>query len=178
MLILVTSSSYAQKLNSNWKQDLHNEVQQLKGCENAQGGGVSPCNKFMGAALNTVYQVDDFYAKEKGRHMLVSEIAQFLEGSARWNLLGYAYDQKALKAAQEHANAKKAVVAIYLNEEGIGHVSIIVPGDLRPSGTWGFPVPNSASLFPGDPEKSYIEKGLSYSFEKAHLKGVLLYARD
>lgn len=132
----------------------------------------------MGSALSTVYKIDDFYSKELGRHMLVSEISSFLKSSQKWKALGYAYDQKALTEAQTLANAKTAVVAIYLNAEGIGHVSIIVPGELRLSGTWGFPVPNSASMFPGHPEKSYVDKALSYSFEKSHLKNVLLYARN
>lgn len=172
------SASYAQTINTNWKQDLNKELTQLRSCENSVSSGVSPCNMFMGNALHTVYNIDDFYSKELGRHMVVSEISGYLKNSAQWKSIGYAYDQKALKEAQRLANAKIAVVAIYLNQEGIGHVSIIVPGELRPSGTWGFPVPNSASLFPGQPEKSYVDKALSYSFEKSHLKEVLLYARN
>lgn len=177
-LLFFFSSSYAQSINANWKQDLNKELEEMLACQNTATTGVSPCNKYMGSALNTVYQINDFYSKEEGRHMLVNEIDYLLKNSSKWKLLGPAYDQKALREAQELANSKKAVVAVYMNEEGIGHVSVIVPGEMKPSGTWGFQVPNSVSFFPGDPSKSYIDKGLSYSFERAHIKSLKLYARN
>lgn len=177
-LILFSSIAYGQSLNSNWKADSNKELELLKNCDDTGTVGVSPCNKFMGAALKTLYNVDDFYSKTSERYMLTAEIASFLESSGKWTLIGKGYEQEALSKAQDLANSKKAVVAIYLNEEGLGHVAIIAPGELRLSGTWGFKVPNSVSFFPNDKSKSYVDKSLSYSFAGTQIKSVLLYGRN
>ncbi|WP_224996082.1 hypothetical protein [Cesiribacter sp. SM1] len=171
-------ATHAQQTNKNWMQDLNRDLEQFRACDNVVTAGINPCNKFIGSALSTVYKVNDFYSKELGRHLLVSEIASYLKENQKWSLLGKGFEQTALVQAQELANAGKAVVAIYLNQEGIGHVSIILPGELKPSGTWGFQVPNSASFFISTPDKSYVGKGLSYAFERPLLNGVLLYARN
>ncbi len=92
--------------------------------------------------------------------------------------MGHGYDQKVLLQAQKHANAGKATIAIYINEAGIGHIAMILPGEMKPSGTWGFQVPNSASFFATTPEKSYIEKGSSYAYERPQIKGVMIYGRN
>ncbi len=169
--------SFAQTINNNWKQDLNQELELLKACDDSPTTGVSPCNKFMGSALNTLYKVDDFYSKSSERYMLTAEIAAFLKNSDKWTLLGRGYEQKALHEAQNYANAKKAAIAIYVNEEGLGHVAIIAPGDLRLSGTWGFQVPNSVSFFPAEKSKSYVDKSLSYAFAGTQIKSVLIYGR-
>jgi hypothetical protein len=159
-------------------QDLNRDLEQFMACDNVVAAGINPCNRFIGGSLSSVYKINDFYSKGLGRYMLVSEIATYLSGNQKWSLLGKGFEQKALVQAQELANTGKAVVAIYLNNEGIGHVSIILPGELKPSGTWGFQVPNSASFFISTPERSYVGKGLSYAFERPLLNGVLLYARN
>lgn len=178
LFLLVVSVANGQEPNKNWRQDLKGHLQEYLACENTVANGINPCNKFLSSALTTVYKVNDFYSKELGRHMLVSEMAQYLQNSKQWTLLGRGYEQKALRQAQEYANSGKAAVAIYLNEEGIGHMAVILPGEMKPSGTWGFHVPNSASFFTTAPEKSYIDKGLSYAYERPLLKGVLLYGRN
>ena len=175
---LCYSLSYGQSINSQWKQALNNELEQFKACENTAATGTNPCNKFVGSALSTVYNINDFYSKTLGRHMLIGEIADFLKDNNQWTLLGHAYEQEALNEAQNYANARKAAVAVFINEEGIGHVSLILPGELSPSGSWGFKVPNSASFFLSTPEKSYMDKGLSYAFERNLIKEVLLYGRN
>ncbi len=177
-LIFLTGVAYSQTINNNWQQALTQEVEQFKACENTKVSGINSCNGFVGKALKTVYKVDDFYSEELSRHMLVSEISAYLKESKQWKLLGYGYEQKALNEAQQLANAKKAVVAVYINAQGLGQLSLIIPGALRPSGSWGFQVPNSASFFLSEPEKSYIDKGLSYSFERNLIKEVLIYARN
>ena len=175
---IVHAVAYAQKINVNWQNNLNKELEQFKACKNTATAGISTCNKYIGSTLYTVYNINDFYSKELGRHMLVSEVSQYLKGNKQWSLLGHGYEQKALVEAQEKANAGRAVVAVYLNEEGIGHVSVILPGEMKPSGTWGIKVPNSASFFLTEPEKSYINKSLSYAYERPMLKGVLLYVRN
>lgn len=178
LFLFLSTQVYAQSINNNWQQDLNEALKQLKECENTNPTGISPCNKFLGSTLKTVYNIDDFYSKHSDRYMLAAEIAAFLKNSDSWTLLGYGFEQKALTAAQEYANAKKAAVAVYLNDEGLGHVALIIPGELKLSGIWGIQVPNSASFFPSNAPKSYVGKSLSYSFEGTQVKRVLIYGRN
>lgn len=171
-------SSQAQTINTNWKQELIKSMSEYLNCSKSEDEKSLECVKYSGGSLETVYKVNDFFLPSKGRHMTNSEIAAFLMESKKWSLLGQGFEQKALKEASERANAKKAVVAVYLNSEGIGHMAVILPGELARSGSWGLEVPNSASFFAGQPEKSYVEKGLSYAFERSALKHVKLYARE
>ncbi len=178
LLSSLFAASYGQSINNSWKQDLSEQLQEFKSCENAPVNGVNPCTAFVGDMLKTVYKINDFYSQSSGRHMLVSEIAKFLKETNKWELLGHAYEQQALDNAQSYANSKKAIVAVYLNKDNLGHVSLIIPGELKPSGSWGFNVPNSASFFLSTPENSYVGKGLSYAFTRSMLKEVLLYGRN
>jgi hypothetical protein len=109
--------------------------------------------------------------------MAANEISGFIKNSEKWTLLGHSYEQATLNTAQEYANAKKAVVAVYSNAEGVGHVVVITPGQLRASGTWGLNVPSAVSFFVNDPAKSFVDKGLSYAFAKNMQKDVLIYVR-
>ncbi|WP_017729703.1 hypothetical protein [Nafulsella turpanensis] len=168
----------AQQLSSQWEMNLRDELVQFKACQKEVNNGINPCNEYIGQAVKAVYQLNDFYAAGKGRYMLVSEISHFLEESDQWVFLGHAYEEEALNKAQLYANENKAAVAVYLNEEGIGLVSIILPGEMKNSGTWGLPVPNSAAFFVYDPARSYIGKSLSYAFERRLLKEVRLYGRQ
>jgi hypothetical protein len=93
--------------------------------------------------------------------------------------LGKAYEQAVLNSAQEMANNHRAVIAVYEGPGGeVKHIALILPGALHFSGSWGFSVPNSASFFLTAPEKSYMDKGLSYAFTKNMVKDVTLYAWD
>jgi len=161
----------SQQLNPNWKQDLNNALQEFEKCE------TSECYEIYGLSLNGVYKVNDFYSNEKNRYLTTSEIKSYLDENGNWEKLGPAYDAKALEKAQSYANNKKATVAVYLNDNGKGHVALIIPGDLSPSGSWRLNVPNSASFFIGDPSKSYVGKGLSYAFARDLLKDVVVYGR-
>jgi len=179
-LLLIQSTSNGQSINPSWEQDLNTSLKEFQSCRNTNTvvQGISPCNKFLGQSLKTVYKIDDFYSKEMGRYMLVSEIADFLDKSDKWTLLGHAYEQNILNEAQSLANSKNAVVAIYLNSDDIGHISVILPGEIKPSGSWGFQVPNSVSFFSSEPENSYVNKGLSYAFGRNIIMKVLIYKRN
>lgn len=182
LLLLIISVSYttsfSQTLNSNWNQDLQGVLQQFVNCKNPDPNSFNPCNKFVGNALEQVYGINDFYSTKSGRYMMAHEISDFLKESGKWTFLGHAYEQKALTEAQNLANAKNAVVAVYVNADNMGHVALILPGELRASGSWGFNVPNSASFFLSEPENSYVSKGLSYAFGRDLIRYVLLYARN
>jgi hypothetical protein len=179
ILIIICAFPYSllsQSLNPNWKQELNNSLQQFLQCQQASDN--TSCNKYLGESINTVYKINDFYSDKLGRHLLATEISQYLKGNNKWTLLGHAYDQKVLTQAQENANAKKAVVAVYMNPSSIGHVVLVTPGQLISSGSWGLNVPNTASFFISHADKSFIDKGLSFAFGKNLMKDILIYRRN
>lgn len=174
---LLLSSASAQTLNANWKQGLTNALQNFMDCQKGSADKAA-CAKYQGEALKLVYNVNDFYADKSGRYMTPTEIAKFLKESSTWTALGPVYEQSTLKQAQDHANNKKAVVAVYQNAAGIGHVVLITPGTLQPSGSWGLNVPNVASFFIPQPDRSFVDKGLSFAFTKNLMKDVTIYVRN
>lgn len=173
LFLTLSITSGAQSLNSNWSADLTEALRQFTTCS-----GGSECAQYAAKSLQTVYKLGDFFLAQSDRYMHVSEIAAFLNDSKQWKMLGHAYEQDVLKEAQQYANGKKAVVALYVSSDGAGHLALILPGELHPSGSWGLSVPNSASFLSVDPAKSYVGKGLSYAFAKHHLKDVVIFARD
>jgi hypothetical protein len=173
---LFASTLYGQSINTNWKQDLSASLDEFMKCTGAMTDG-NRCTNFIGESIYKVYKINDFYLQKSKRYMTVNEIASFIKDSGQWSLLGHSYEQTTLAAAQGHANAKKAVVAVYLNASGIGHVAVITPGELRASGSWDLNVPGAASFLPTEPEKSFVDKGLSFAFAKNMLKDVMIYGR-
>lgn len=165
-------SSSAQSLSATVKNDLEQALVQFKDCTTSG----DDCSKHIGESVNKVYRVNDFYNPSQKRYMTTNEIAAFLKTSKSWKNLGPVYDQQTLQAAQDQANAKKAVVAVYMNEQGIGHVVVILPGTLQNSGSWGLRVPNVASFFATQPDKSFVDKSLSYAFSKVMMKDIVIYA--
>ncbi len=73
-----------------------------------------------------------------------------------------------LTQAQQLANEKKAVVAVYQNANSVGHVALVLPGNLEASGSWGLSVPNAASFFLPEPSRSFVNKGLSFAFTQEY----------
>jgi hypothetical protein len=173
VILLATTFCSAQTLNNNWMSDLETELKEFTSCDDDMD-----CSEFSAKALQTVYKLNDFYQPQEKRFMRVSEIIAFLQDSKSWTKLGPAYQQNILIQAQEYANNKKAVIAVYPGANGVGHVALILPGELQASGSWGLSVPNSASFLAIDPAKSYVGKGLSYAFTKNHLKDVIIFARN
>lgn len=167
----------SQTLNPNWKQDLTASLEKFIKCE-ASTSENSPCTGFVGESLYTVYRLKDFQSSKTGKYMTVNELAKFLKESDKWTPLGHPYDQKVLEQAQANANAKKAVVAVYMSAAGIGHAVLIIPGELQNSGSWGLKVPNSASFLLSEPSKSYLDKGLSFALGKSLMKDIVIYARN
>ncbi|MEO7991567.1 MAG: hypothetical protein ABI663_18585 [Chryseolinea sp.] len=175
LFFTVITSAHAQSLNPNWNQDLNNALKEFLACEGTSQERTE-CVHFIGESLNTVYKINDF--SKSGKYMSTSEIADFVKSNAKWKVLGPSYDQTTLSKAQESANAKKAVVAVFKNAEGVGHVVLVTPGELQLSGSWGLKVPNSASFFQKEPAKSYVNKGLSFAFARVMMKDITLYVRE
>lgn len=173
---LLTSFAHGQGINNSWKSDLNSSLQQFFNCQNASGGK-SECVQYMGESLKKIYKVNDFYSTQSGRYMTASEISSYLKNGDNWKLIGPSYEQKTLATAQDMANAGKPVVAVYMNAAGIGHVVVITPGKLQPSGSWGLNVPNVVSFFPSQPDKSFVDKALSFAFGKNLMKDIQIYSR-
>lgn len=170
--------SFGQSINANWEQELTTAVEAFKNCDQTMVNNVNPCSKYIGESFKTVYNVNDFYSEKLGRYLTGTEIIKYLKSSNQWKVLGYAYDQKVLNEAHDYANAKKAVMAVRIDEvENIGGVSIILPGELVKSGYWGYNVPNSASFFINEPHESYLNEGLSYAFRRTMIRTVVIYGR-
>jgi hypothetical protein len=174
-LLLLSVSAYGQSVNANWKQELKSNLDKFLLCTSS--GDKTNCTGYVGESLKVVYKVDDFYNKKAGRYMTSAEIADFLKSSGSWSSLGQSYDQQVLDRAGVLANQRKAVVAVYNNNAGIGHIVLITPGEMSPSGSWGLKVPAAASFFSVEPAKSFTDKALSFAFSKQMLKDVTLYAR-
>ena len=164
---------HGQSINNQWKRDLNNALEEFVKCRES---GV--CSDFVGESLRRVYNINDFYSSAEKRYLRSSEISELIRKDDNWTLLGRSFEQSALEEAQKNANAKKAVVAVYMTESGLGHVVLIVPGSLTPSGSWGLKVPNAASFPAADPQKSFVDKGLSFAFTKNMMKDVFLYVRN
>lgn len=180
LIILFSLSCFianAQSLNKNWKQELNSALSEFQSCNNTPVNGINPCNEYLGKSLKIVYNQNDFYNENAGRYMIVSEMADHLESSGQWVEMGTVFDQGILKQAQEKANAGKAVVALYINANGLGHISLILPGQMHTSATWSLQVPNSSSFFTVKPEDAYVGKGLSYAFNKSQAVKVKLYSK-
>lgn len=173
--MLVAVSASGQGLNPNWKQDLKTNLEKFMQCSST--GDKAACAGYVGESLKVVYKVDDFYNRKAARHMSSAEIADYLKNATSWSMLGQSYDQQVLDQAGKLANDHKAVVAVYNNGSGIGHIVLITPGEMTASGSWGLKVPPAASYFATEPAKSFTDKGLSFAFSKQMLKDVTIYAR-
>src|SRR5688572_2641129 len=176
-ILLICSTSFAQNLNENWKKDLIESLEQFKTCTNSTGEKYL-CSGFIGESIAKVYKTNAFFSEKQSRFLRINEITKNLVENEQWTPLGHAYDQQALENAQNQANARKAVIAVYTTTNGIGHIALILPGKLQYSGSWGFNVPNAASFAYNDTEKSFVDKGLSYAFSKSMIKDVVLYSRN
>jgi len=177
LISFFASAAYGQGINTAWKTELNSSLQQFLNCQSLSTGK-SECSQYMGESLKRIYKVNDFYSSKSGRYMTASEISSYLKESNHWKVIGPSYEQKTLATAQELANSGKPVVAVYINSSGIGHVVVITPGQLQPSGSWGLNVPNVVSFFPSQPEKSFVDKGLSFAFGKNLMKDIIMYGRN
>jgi len=176
VFLMLTSSSFGQSLNENWKKDLAASYEQFIQCTNSPGEKYQ-CSRFIGESIAKVYKTNVFFSDKQSRFLHINEISKAMVENGQWMQIGHAYEQTALDEAQKQANANKPVIAVYNTPSGIGHIALILPGKLQYSGSWGFNVPNAASFLFNDSEKSFVDKGLSYAFSKSMIKDVVLYTR-
>jgi hypothetical protein len=168
---------FAQNLNANWRIQLTKSVEESKNCQSTASSNYNSCTRFIGESLDIVYGLKDFYSKDLNRNLTGTEIIKYLETNNSWVAIGPAYDQSSLDQAQKLSNSGIAVVAVYLDKDKLGNVSIILPGEQSASGSWGLKVPNSVAYFVNTPQKSYLNKGLSYAFTRNMIKDVIIYKK-
>lgn len=175
VMMLIIPASYGQKMNNNWKQEVDAALQEFLDCANSSTDKFL-CSTYIGESIAKIYNLNNLYSEKDGRYLLITEISKSMSEHSGWKLLGHAYEQNVLADAQKYANENKAVIAVYKTATGVGHIAVILPGNLQYSGSWGFSVPNSASFSFAEPTKSYAGKGLSYAFTKNMIKDVELYS--
>jgi len=134
----------------------------------------SPCNFFASNLLERGWGFTDF--KNEGEYKSANQIAEFLYSDANWRALGSGDSQSTLTKAQEYANEGYPVFAVFTGNPN-GHITIIIPGSLAASGSWGLNVPNSASFRLDSITLTYVGKRLSTSFRASDKSMVMLYAR-
>jgi hypothetical protein len=174
-IALFLSFSPVSSRQDDWQHDVQLMLGEFLTC----GGPTpptTPCNMFLARALKRVYNINDF-DRPGGGYLTANEMADYvLIHTDQWTSLGDAGTQAALTQAQGYANLQKAVIAVFKNTAGVGHVALIVPGTLQHSGAWNLDCPNSASFFLDRPEKSYICKQLAYAFQTPD--NVVIYGRN
>lgn len=158
-----------------WAKDITNMLSEFQTC----GGEISsdtPCNTFLGKAMQKVYHIDDFFQSGSTSYLSANQIVGYVENSDNWIFLGEADNQETLTNAQGYANLGKAVIAVIYNNKTHGHVCLIMPGNLSYSKDWKLNCPNSASFFLNKIDKSYVGQKLSYAFKQP--VGVKIYGRN
>lgn len=130
------------------------------------------CRSFLAQSVEHIYGIKDFGSD--ANFASAAEIGKRVSTDATWEHIGSASDPEVLKKAVSSANCGQAVLAVMTADAG-GHVAMILPGAMSPSGGWKMDVPNSASFFMNNPAKSYTGKPLSFAF--ASPNGIEIYAK-
>jgi hypothetical protein len=141
----------------------------------------SACNAFVSEALSSVYGIDDFKKDKASRYFpdhIANDIANYIQAHPQqWRPVGSAGNQQALHEAQRLANEGYAVIAVRA-QVGQGHVALIIPGEVRLSAAWRMKVPNSASMFLGKADQTYIGGLLSKAWRPQDKGEVQIYYRE
>jgi hypothetical protein len=145
-----------------------------RSCVN-NNAGVNPqdaCNVFVGAALRSAYNINDFFVASASHYYTSGELLKKLPLMKAWRELGTADSDSVLLTAQTDANAGYPVVAVTS-----GHVALIIPGTMMQSTTWKTCVPNSASESTDPNGPHYIGKRLSTAWQSDDKPSIQLWAR-
>lgn len=171
LFAISTAQLSAQKLNPNWSTDLNTLLTEFKKCQK------NACRDYLAKSIKAVYPTVDetFVSEETKQPLRGNALITYMKETGRWLELGKAADQANLDKAAQYAKEGKAVIAIVQNKDGGAHVSLIIPGGMTASGTWGLKMPNTSSFFMYSPAKSFIGKPLSYCYRPDSRFDVMLY---
>lgn len=123
------------------------------------------CNLFVGRVMARMYGLSSFVSSD-GSFLKANEIAILMPTWNDWLDLGSAGDQANLTAAADAAKLNYPVLAVWANPVAgkPGHVALVGPGPLTPSGSWGLRTPVAASFTLDHPEKAFMGKPLACAF--------------
>jgi len=151
----------------------------------ASFAATSACNIFVGRVLQSVYSVSDFVvspARPDQPFYTANEIATLLQSGvwSGWTDLGTADSQDVLSQGKALADSGKLVVAVWQNPNANspGHVALIGPGPLTPSGSWGLNTPVAASFVLNQPLKAFLGQPLSCAFGSDKNSAVHLWVKS
>jgi hypothetical protein len=136
----------------------------------SQARNVAACNWFVPTVLEKQFTVKGLRTSTGERFLTTAELETRVPSDAHWKVLGAANDQTALTKAHGAALAGSAVIAL-----GVGHVAIVIPGDVSRSDGWGLLVPNAASWRINDAGSIFYGCPLSFAWKKADTASVKLY---
>lgn len=142
-------------------------------------GDKTDCQTYTAKTIRQVYNINDFYSTSSKSDMTPYEMMEFVSTSSKWTKLGQAYQREVISKAQELTNAGKVVLVILKGSSPAdAHVSLVLPGDLQTSGSWGMKVPNVAAFFTHNPTNSFVNKSISYAYTKGMMLQLEVYTRD
>lgn len=144
----------------------------------------SPCNTFASRGLEAIYGVKDFKTGKSSHQSANGMWNEVHKSDSQWKKLGAVLDEQNNLCAQSIANAGWPVIALR-ERKGHGHVALVIPGELKDSGSWGMKTANSASFFYREtPEEmysksqGYLDKALSSAFIKEDAKDAVFFYRN
>jgi hypothetical protein len=170
-----------------WTGKLLSALAQENSCAKAstddQFASSSACNIFVGRVLETVYGVKDFESNKSGQaYLQANDIGTLLQTGVldHWKLVGTGDDQASLLQAKQYADQGKLVLAVYEVPGHLsnGHVALIGPGPMTPSGSWKLSTPASASFFLGKPAKAFLGQPLTCAFPKEIKSSVKIWVKS
>lgn len=181
-LFLIAMSLFCLELTSQDRcQDILKVLDKVKNaCEIASAQ--ENCNVFVARVVKEMYGINDFENPGSGTgYYSANQIADrlFIELRDKWDNLGSCDQQQVLERAQNTANSNRCVVAVWRNpdNEGHGHVSIILPGQLKKSSSWNLMVPNAANFALGTDANNFVCDRLSGAFGSGKIKQVYIFAQ-
>ncbi|MDY8135254.1 hypothetical protein [Aquimarina sp. 2201CG5-10] len=162
-------NDYSAKLKSN----LPDIIQDFIQCKE-KASERTDCRNRITQVISETYDLSEFNDPKLG-FVIYDSIRPIIEASTYWQKIGTATDQETLNKATEHANNGGLSLIIDTSTD-YGHVVMILPGDIKKSGSWNMNLPDVLSLLNYKPEKSFYNKSLSYAFEKS--EDLQIYTRQ
>ena len=174
VLSIISTSVFAQ--SQLWKNSLNQTLSEFKSCMASEGK--LQCDGYTSKAIREVYNIKEFKNKADQSDMSPYEIQQYASKSTEWVKLGPAYNSETLRKAQQLSNEGKAVIVVLEDELPSNvHVSVILPGELQSSGSWGMRVPSVSAFFTHNPGNSFVDKSISYAYTKSMMLKLQVYAK-
>lgn len=174
LLSILSTSVFAQ--TQTWKNSLNQTLSEFKSCMASEGK--LQCDGYTSQAIREVYNIKEFKNKADQSDMSPYEIQQYVSKSSDWVKLGPAYNSETLRKAQQLSNEGKPVIVVLEDESKSDvHVSVVLPGELQSSGSWGMKVPSVSAFFTHNPSNSFVDKSISYAYTKSMMLRLQVYAK-